>query len=154
MEISIGNFADSRVKALLEYHLRGMHENSPPGHVFALDWSSLQKPEITFWTGYAAADLVVMGALKALGDGAGEIKSMRVGQGQAGKGYGAAMLTHIIAEAKARNYRRLSLETGSTPAFEPAINLYRSFGFEEGEAFAGYAKTEFNRMFHLRLSKS
>src|SRR5665213_4428116 len=99
MKIAQGNFDDSRVKALLEYHLRGMHASSPPGHVFALDLTGLQKPEINFFTGWRDETLVVMGAIKDLGDGIGEIKSMRVAEGCAGKGYGEAMLLHIIAEA-------------------------------------------------------
>jgi len=153
MDIRLGNFNDQRVKDLLAYHLKGMHENSPPGHVFALDWSGLQKPEISFYTGFVADTLVVMGALKALGDGSGELKSMRVAEGQAGKGYGAAMLRHLIGEARSRGYRRLSLETGSNSAFDPAQALYRKHGFVEGETFGGYLKTEFNRLFHLALQQ-
>jgi putative acetyltransferase len=149
--ITVGDFTRSDVKALLEYHLRVMHENSPPGHVFALDWSGLKAPEISFWTGYARSTLEVMGALRNLGDGTGEVKSMRVAEGHAGKGYGADMLQHIIAAAKSHSYRRLSLETGSGPSFEPAVKLYRSFGFEEGKAFGGYEKSAFNRMYHLEL---
>jgi hypothetical protein len=30
-----GHFDDDRVKALLAWHLQGMHANTPPGHVFA-----------------------------------------------------------------------------------------------------------------------
>ncbi len=51
VQITSGNLDDPRVKALLEYHLRGMHASSPPGHVFALDWGGLQKSEINFFTG-------------------------------------------------------------------------------------------------------
>jgi putative acetyltransferase len=153
MDIQLGNFNDPRVKALLEYHLRGMHASSPPGHVFALDWTGLQKPEISFYTGCVADTLVVMGALKALGDGTGELKSMRVVEGQAGKGYGAAMLQHLIGEARSRGYRRLSLETGSGSAFDPALALYRKHGFIEGEVFGGYVKSEFSRLFHLSLQQ-
>src|SRR4051812_8908489 len=39
-------------------------------------------------------------------------------------------LRHIMAEARARSYARLSLETGSRAAFEPARRLYESFGFQ------------------------
>lgn len=151
MNIIPGDFADARVKALLEYHLRGMHASSPPGHVFALDWTALQKPEITFWTGWIGDKVVTMGALKTLGDGGGEIKSMRVAEGEAGKGYGKAMLMHIIAEARARGLRKLSLETGSGGPFEAAEAMYRKAGFREGPAFADYEKSEFCQFFHLDL---
>ncbi len=152
MKIAQGNFDDPRVKALLEYHLRGMHASSPPGHVFALDLTGLQKPEISFFTGWTDETLVVMGAIKDLGDGIGEIKSMRVAEGCAGKGYGEAMLLHIIAEAHLRNYRVLSLETGSGPPFDAALKLYVKHGFVEGDEFANYEKSEFSKFFHLQLS--
>lgn len=151
MDIKLGNFNNAQVKALLEYHLRGMHASSPPGHVFALDLSGLQKPEISFYTGWQDDALVVMGAIKDLGDGTGEIKSMRVAEGCAGKGYGEAMLLHIIAETRKRKYSRLSLETGSGPPFEAALKLYVKHGFIEGAEFADYHKTEFSRLFHLSL---
>lgn len=147
-----GDFGDARVQALLTRHLAGMHANSPPGHVFALDWSGLQKPGISFYALWEGEDLLGVGALKELEPGVGEIKSMRTADAHLRKGVGAAILDHIIAEARRRGYRRLSLETGSGPAFEPAIRLYRKYGFIEGGAFDGYEKSPFNRFLHLDLA--
>jgi putative acetyltransferase len=48
------------------------------------------------------------------------------------------MLEHIEAEAARRGYRRLSLETGSQPAFAPARRLYEAAGFQYGPPFADY----------------
>jgi putative acetyltransferase len=146
-----GDFGDARVQALLTRHLAGMHANSPPGHVFALDWSGLQKPGISFYALWEGEDLLGVGALKELEPGVGEIKSMRTADAHLRKGVGAAILDHIIAEARGRGYRRLSLETGSGPAFEPAIKLYRKYGFIEGGAFDGYEKSPFNQFLHLDL---
>jgi putative acetyltransferase len=146
-----GDFSDDRVKALLTRHLEGMHSNSPQGHVFALDWSELQKPEISFYALWEGEDLLGVGALKELEPGAGEIKSMRTADAHLRKGVAATILDHIIAEAQRRGYRRLSLETGSGPAFEPAIQLYRKYGFIEGGAFDGYEKSPFNQFLHLDL---
>jgi len=151
LRISSGDFQDPQVKALLAYHLHGMRAHSPPGHSFALDWSGLQKPEISFYAGWLDGKLVVMGALKDLGDGTGEIKSMRVAEGEAGKGYGKAMLEHIIAEARRRGHARLSLKTGTGAPFAAAHRLYRSYGFVEGDEFGGYAKSDFNVLMHLGL---
>lgn len=146
-----GDFADDRVKALLSRHLEGMHANSPPGHVFALDWSGLQKPEISFYTLWEDEKLLGFGALKELGPGVGEIKSMRTADGYLRRGVAAKILDHIIVEARRRGYTRLSLETGSGPAFEPAVRLYRRYGFTEGAAFDGYEKSPFNQFLHLDL---
>ena len=149
-----GDFSDERVKALLTRHLEGMHANSPPGHVFALDWSGLQKPEISFYAVWEGEALLGVGALKELEPGIGEIKSMRTADAHLRRGVAATMLDHIIAEARRRSYRRLSLETGLGPAFEPAFKLYRKYGFIEGGAFSEYVKSPFNRFLHLELAAS
>lgn len=149
--IKPGDFADDRVKALLVRHLEGMHANSPPGHVFALDWSGLQKPEISFYTLWEDDHLLGFGALKELGPRAGEIKSMRTADAHLRRGVAATILDHIIGEARRRGYTRLSLETGSGPAFEPAVALYRKYAFTEGEAFGDYEKSRFNQFLHLDL---
>jgi putative acetyltransferase len=54
------------------------------------------------------------------------------------KGVARKILTHIIEEARKRSYVRLSLETGSAQAFEPAQRLYASFGFTYCVPFADY----------------
>ena len=77
MLILAGDFEDARVLDLLRVHLEGMHANSPPGNVFALDLSGLKAPGISFYTAWEGETLLGMGALKALADGSGEIKSMR-----------------------------------------------------------------------------
>jgi putative acetyltransferase len=149
-----GDFNDDRVKALLTRHLEGMHANTPPGHVFALDWSALQEPEISFYAAWEDEDLLGVGALKQLEPGVGEIKSMRTADAHLRRGVGATILEHILAEARRRGYRRLSLETGIGPAFEPAFKLYRKYGFTEGGAFGDYEKSPFNRFLHLDLAAS
>ena len=149
--IKPGDFDDDRVKALLTRHLEGMHANSPPGQVFALDWSELQKPEISFYALWEGEDLLGVGALKQLEPRYGEIKSMRTADAHLRKGVAAAILDHIVVEARRRGYSRLSLETGSGPAFEPALTLYRKYGFVNGEPFGGYKKSPFNQFLHLDL---
>jgi len=139
------------VRELLAYHLARMHENSPPGSVFALDFSGLRAPGVTVWSAWRGEALAGIGALKLLGDGTGEIKSMRTHPDHLRMGAAAALLEHIIAEARRRGLRRLSLETGSGPAFEPALALYRKRGFLGGEAFSDYPASEFSQFFHLTL---
>ena len=61
------------------------------------------------------------------------------------------MVNHIVAVARETGISRLSLETGSGPAFEAAVALYRRRGFVDGEAFADYVRSEFNQFLHLDL---
>jgi putative acetyltransferase len=152
MKIQLGDFDNPAVQALLLRHLEGMRANSPICSVHALDWSGLQKPEISFYTLWNGQELLGCGALKELGDGAGEIKSMRTADAHLRKGVGERVLLHIMSEARTRGYSRLSLETGSGPAFDPALAMYRKHGFRNGDAFGGYASTEFNQFLHFDLA--
>jgi putative acetyltransferase len=138
-------------RALLALHLSGMHQNSPPGHVFALDLSGLQATNVTVWSAWDGDAVAGIGALKELGNGTGEVKSMRTHPAHLRKGVGAALLEHIIGAARSRGFTRLSLETGSGLAFEPALALYRRRGFKEGAAFGDYVRSDFNQFFHLAL---
>ncbi len=140
-----------QTRVLLALHLAGMHASSPPGNVFALDLSGLQVPDVAVWTAWRGDDIAGVGALKMLGDGTAEVKSMRSHPDFVRQGVGTAMLETIIAAAGARGVTRLSLETGSGPAFEPALALYRRRGFANGPAFADYVRSDFNQFLHLDL---
>lgn len=138
-------------QALLAHHLAGMHATSPPGHSFALDLSGLQAPGVTVWTAWDGDAIAGVGALKRLGDGVGELKSMRTHPDHLRRGVGAAILERIIAVASAEGLRRLSLETGSGAAFDAALSLYRRRGFTDGPAFGDYVASDFNQFLHLDL---
>lgn len=126
------------VQDLLRRHLDTMAEHSPPESRHALDLSGLKAPDVTFWSLWDDETLVGVGALKQLDPEHGEIKSMHTAKARRGQGIAAAMLEHIMAEARRRGYRRLSLETGSMAAFEPARALYTKYGFTFCPPFAGY----------------
>ena len=68
------------------------------------------------------------------------------------RGVASILLEHIISEGAARGYERICLETGSGPAFEPALALYRRRGFVDGEAFGDYVSSGFNQFLHLTLN--
>lgn len=138
-------------RQLLALHLRAMHANSPPGHVFALDLTGLLKPDVRVWSAWDGQQIVAIGALKCLGDGTGEVKSMRTHPDHLRRGAAGLILEQIIAEARALGLARLSLETGSGPAFEPALALYRKRGFQNGEAFSDYEPSAFCQFLHLHL---
>lgn len=123
---------------LLERHLTLMHEVSPPESIHALEVDELRAPEVTFWTGWCEGMLLGCGALKEIDAKHGEIKSMHTATAARGQGVGAAMLKHILSEARRRHYRRLSLETGSQEAFRPARALYERHGFTYCAPFADY----------------
>ena len=151
MHIEVDDLSRPAIHALLEEHLRNMREISPPESVHALDLDKLRSPDITFWTVWEDAQLIGCGALKELDRVHGEIKSMRTPEALRRKGAGRAMLAHIIGQARARSYERLSLETGSFDAFKPARQLYESVGFVYCGPFGTYEEDPNSMFMTLRL---
>ena len=153
-DIREDDLSGDQTRSLLALHLAGMHAASPPGNVFALDLSGLQVSEVTVWTASCNGRVASVGAIKLLTDGTAEVKSMRTHPDFTRQGAAAAILDTIIAFARKRGVTRLSLETGSGPAFEPALALYRRRGFVSGAAFGEYEATAFNQFFHLEIEGS
>jgi putative acetyltransferase len=152
LAISDDDLTSEDTRALLALHLAGMHANSPPGAVCALDLTGLKAPGVSVWTARRDGRVAGIAALKRLGEDSGELKSMRTHPDFLRMGVASALLEHVIAVAKAERLRRLSLETGSGPSFEPALALYRKRGFVNGASFSDYQKSEFNQFLHLTLA--
>jgi putative acetyltransferase len=149
--IRIDDLSGEETRDLLRLHMQGMQANSPAGSVFALDLSGLLQPTITVWTAWEHHKIAGIGALKRHNAQLGEIKSMRTHPDFLRRGVAAAILDHVIDAARTGGLSRLSLETGSGPAFDPALTLYLKRGFKDGEAFGDYTKSAFNQFLHLDL---
>lgn len=144
MEIRIDDLAGTEIFELLEEHRQSMFAHSPPESVHALDIEGMRKPQMTFWSACEDGAIVGCGALKELDPQHGEIKSMRTVAPHLRKGVGRKILEHIISEAGNRGYGRLSLETGSDQAFNPARRLYANFGFEYCGPFGDYVEDPYS----------
>ena len=138
MEIKLDDLTGTEIAELINGHLTSMATHSPPESIHALNLKELNKPGITFWSVWEGNELVGCGALKELDMNHGEIKSMKTSPSYLRRGVASRMLEHIINVAKERNYKKLSLETGSMDAFKPAHKLYESFGFQYCKPFADY----------------
>ncbi len=141
------------VAALLAHHLTELRGNMAE-FAFALDATGLAAPEVTFWTAWRGETLVGFVALKQLDSDHGELKSMRAAPEARGTGVGRALLAHVVEEAQARGYCRLSLETGTADLHAPAVALYRSAGFIDTNAFADYRPSPHNQFLTLSLRES
>ena len=115
----------------LWHPLEELRRVSPPESCHALDLSGL-------WSLWEGPALLGLGGLKALDGGEGEVKSMHTVARHRGRGVAAALLDQIVAVARRRGYRRLSLETGAQHAFEPARRFYAQHGFVICPPFASY----------------
>jgi putative acetyltransferase len=138
MRIEQDDVSRPQVLALLEEHLRNMHEITPPEFVFAFDADQLRQPGVVVWTAWQEDVLLGVAALKELSPRQGEVKSMRTPAHLRGRGAGRALLNHILEVSRQRGYRELFLETGRQSAFTPAQTLYRSVGFRECGPFGDY----------------
>ena len=140
MRIEVDDLTSPEIAQLLREHLQNLSAISPPCSMHALDIERLRDPKITFWSVWDDVQLMGCGVLKELDVHHAEIKSMRTAAAHLRKGVASHLLQHIIAEARRRKFRRLSLETGSGLKFEPAQALYVKFGFRACGPFADYAE--------------
>jgi putative acetyltransferase len=126
------------LRLLFERHTADMHADTPPESIHMMDASELAVPDVRFFVMRDVGMPVGMGAFKRIDDTHAEIKSMHVLAEMRGRGLSRRMLGHLVDEAKAAGYRRLSLETGVQPTFIAARALYAKAGFTECPPFEGY----------------
>ena len=126
------------VLAVLERHLTFAFATTEPEHVFALDLDGLTASGVHFVSARRDDVVLGIGALKALDDTNGELKSMHTVEEARGQGVAAAIVVHLLGVAAELGLERVSLETGSQDAFVAARALYTSLGFESCGPFGSY----------------
>jgi putative acetyltransferase len=129
------NPATGDVRALLERHLAFTRTHSAPEDRHALDADGLSDPAVALY----GCRIVAIGALKEVGPGHVELKSMHTAAEHRGRGLARAMLAHLLDAARDRGAVRVSIETGSGRAYAPAQALYAAAGFTTCEAFGDYS---------------
>jgi putative acetyltransferase len=139
------------IRALLARHLVFAQAQTPPEHSFALDVAGLLDPAVSLFSARADGSVLGIGAIKRLGPHHAEIKSMHTAEAARGRGIGRAMLAHLLDVARARGFRRVSLETGTMAAFAPARALYEGAGFVRCGPFGDYQPSEDNMFMTLDL---
>lgn len=151
LEFRRDDLSGEQTRALIARHLAGMYASSPAESVHAFDIDKLRAPDVTFWSVWSRGQILGCGALKRLDERRGELKSMRVADEFLGRGIGRAILEHLIGEARSRGMQSLWLETGSSPAFVPALRLYESAGFARCGPFDGYVEDPFSVFMTRRI---
>jgi putative acetyltransferase len=137
-QIAIDDPRAPDVGAMLDRHLAFNNAHSPPEDVHALDVDGLLDPSVTFFSLRRHGTLLGVGALKQLDGRHAEVKSMHVAEAARGGGVGRLLVDHLIAVARRRGLRRVSLETGSTAPYAPARALYAGAGFRPCGPFGDY----------------
>ena len=81
------------------------------------------------WIAYLVNLPVACIAYRTKTNGIGEVKRMFIAEGHRGQGLSKPLLSTVQDHAKSKNIHTLYLSTRIT--LEPAISLYRKFGFTE-----------------------
>lgn len=145
MQIRPGDLDDPGVVAFLEDHVAQLRSMGPPESTHVLDLAGLQAPGMRFRAAYDDGELVGCAALKDLGEGHAELKSMRTAPHRTREGIAARLLAHVLDLARDTGFTRISLETGSGEFFHPAHGLYRRHGFVDCGPFGDYRPDPLSR---------
>ncbi len=151
-EIRPDDLSSAEMADLIAVHARTMLAASPPESCHFLPIEGLRQPSVSVWSMWEEGGLIGCGALKDLGDGTGEIKSMHTREALRGRGLGRVMLEFILGEARRRGYTALWLETGSMDAFIPARRLYEAYGFTCCGPFGDYVDDPNSTFMTLKLA--
>ena len=140
---------DPALSFLFDRHLTLMRSSSPACSVHAMEATNLAEADVIFLAAFDGSAPVAMGALKTLSGDHGELKSMHVIARHRGSGLADAVLKRLLDEAVRQGLKRVSLETGSQPAFAAARAFYARHGFTDCPPFDGYSEDE-NSVFMTR----
>ncbi|HEY8728188.1 MAG TPA: GNAT family N-acetyltransferase [Acidothermaceae bacterium] len=150
--IAVDDPARDDIRALVQAHREWSLQQTPPEFSFAVEPHAVAESGITLFSARSPeGELLGIGGLKELDRQYGEIKTMHTAAQARGGRIGRGVLEALLAEARRRGYTRVSLETGTGDAFQPARTLYESIGFRPSEPFGGYANTDYNVCMTLQL---
>ncbi len=138
VHIAIDDLQGAEIIAFLEAHVAHLRSLSPPESSHALDLDGLRSPAVRFWTATDDEEILGCAALKTLDAHHVELKSMRTATHRTRQGVASRLVAHVLDEARAAGFTRMSLETGADDFFAPARALYARHGFVYCEPFADY----------------
>lgn len=144
MEIIETTADDEKIKRLIATHKEFCVAHTPPGSGHAVTTATRDVDQIRYWLALSEGDALGCIGLQAIDRKHAEIKTLHVLAQSRGKGAGAALIQALVAFAQARNFERLSLETGKSDGFAASRRLYAREGFEACEPFGAYANDPFS----------
>jgi putative acetyltransferase len=114
----------------------------PPESHHGIDMAALSQPHVLFAVARDDGGKAVACGALVLGAEFGELKRMYVMPELRGQGIAKALLDRLEAEARSRDCRWLTLETGIHQA--EALALYTRAGFERCGPFGDYVEDPFS----------
>jgi putative acetyltransferase len=114
----------------------------------------LVEPSVSFFSARCGGELLGVAALRHIDATHVELKSMHIRAERRRRRVGDAVVEALLAEARRRGYRRISLETGTGEAFVPARSLYAKLGFRPCGPFGDYSASPHNTFMTINLDPS
>lgn len=136
MNITLENPDQPDVIALIGELDEYLYALYPADSVYALDISSLKRPEVLFAVARGADGAAIGCCAMLVTPEYGEVKRMYVRPAGRGQGVSHKLLDLLEAEAAARGCRLFMLETG--PDNPEALGLYKRRGYTERGPYGDY----------------
>jgi len=152
LQIAPADPDDAGVAALVAVHMARSQAIYAAEDSHVLDTTALAEPGVTLLAARIAGDVAGIGALRDLGDGTAEIKSMHTAKVWRGRGVASALLTGLIDVARSQGKVALLLEAGADETARPARALYSRFGFTPCACFGHYRPGPSSVFLRLDLS--
>jgi putative acetyltransferase len=145
---------DAQVDALLARHAALMRALSPAESCHVMTAEALVASGATVYAlRDATGDVMAVGALKPLGNGGVELKSMHTAAEARSRGLGRALLVQLLEAARGAGATDAWLETGSADEFAPARALYEGAGFAFCAPFGDYVEDPLSVFMHRSLAE-
>lgn len=129
------------IAAIIAAHLAHSAATTPAASIHAMSVDQMAaQPGLAFWAIYDGETALGCGALKPLGDGTVEVKSVHILASARGRGLARRIMEHLEAEARKQGHTAMVLETGSDQltGFEAARALYERLGYVYCDVLPGY----------------
>lgn len=153
VEIAVESPLTDDVRAMVAELNAHMIPLTPREFQFQLTAEQMAEPTVTVFVARDAEGRALgMASLKDHGDGLGEVKRMFTAPAVRGQRVGSALLARLEVLAREKGVRRLVLETGEAPGFEPAWRVYERGGFETCGAVLDYPDSGYSRFYEKKLA--
>lgn len=129
---------DDGVEQVLRRHHALMRSQSPEESCHVMSGAELRASGARVFAAREGQDVLGIGALKPIGQGQIELKSMHTVAEARGKGVGKLILNRLIAVGIELDAKDLLLETGADAHFVAARALYEKLGFSYVPPFGDY----------------
>lgn len=143
---------DPRVARMIALQKAYSVANTPPGSGHAVIAGTKDAGALRYFLAVEGEEAVGSIALKILGSGEGEIKTMHVLPEHRGRGIAGLLLERLMDEARSEGLTRLKLETGPDEAWAASRRVYERAGFRPCEKWGAYVADPYSYCMSREMS--